>query len=96
MKKINLALNLAVIILREKDRFVAYSPALDLSSSGKNYEQAKKRFTEAASLFFEEIIAKNTVNEALEELGWQKIRKEWRPPTVISQETETVRIPALA
>ncbi|MEK7537372.1 MAG: hypothetical protein AAB619_00155 [Patescibacteria group bacterium] len=45
---------LPVSILREGKRFIAYTPALDLSTSGKTFEQAKQRFEEAAELFFEE------------------------------------------
>ena len=66
--------NLSIIFLREKKRFVAYSPALDLSTSGKTFEEAKKRFAEASRLFFEEVVRKNTLSEALQDLGWQKIK----------------------
>ncbi|MEK7636828.1 MAG: hypothetical protein AAB402_00355 [Patescibacteria group bacterium] len=45
---------LPVSILREGKRFIAYTPALDLSTSGKTFDQAKQRFAEAAELFFEE------------------------------------------
>jgi predicted RNase H-like HicB family nuclease len=45
-----------VAILREGKRFVAYTPALDLSTSGKTQAEAKARFQEAAELFFEELL----------------------------------------
>jgi len=45
----------------EGDKFVAYSPAIDLSTCGDTEEQARKRFIEAASLFFDEIISMGTV-----------------------------------
>lgn len=88
-----LHLNLPVTFLREKKRFVAYSPALDLSTSGKNFEEAQKRFVEIARLFFDEIINKGTVDEILENLGWEKIKAHWQPPVVVSQQPETVSIP---
>lgn len=59
-------LNLPVTFLREKKRFVAYSPALDLSTSGKNFEEAQKRFAEIARIFFDEIISRGTIDEVLE------------------------------
>lgn len=57
--------NLPVTFLKEKDRFVAYTPALDLSTSGETLEEARKRFVEAAMLFFEEITKRGTFDEAL-------------------------------
>lgn len=47
--------SLPVAILRESNRFIAYTPALDLSTSGKSFAEAKARFQEAAELFFEEL-----------------------------------------
>ena len=93
MKKINLQFNLQVSFLKERERFVAFAPALDLSTSGKSLAEAKKRFEEASLLFFEEIIRKGNLEDVLEELGWQKIKKEWRPPLIISQESEVINVP---
>lgn len=89
----NFKFNLSVIFFKEKSAFVAYSPALDLSTSGKTFVSAKSRFTEAANIFFEEIIKKGTISEVLEDLGWQKTKKDWLPPQVISHEPETIQIP---
>lgn len=46
---------LPVSFLREGKRFIAYTPALDLSTSGKTFEEAKEHFVEASELFFEEL-----------------------------------------
>ena len=86
-------LNLPVTFLREKKRFVAYSPALDLSTSGKNFEDAQKHFAEIARIFFEEIMGKGTIDEVLGNLGWEKIKAKWQPPVVISNQPETISIP---
>lgn len=48
MKKLTFQANLPVTFLREGKKFVAYTPALDLSTSGDTLEQAQKRFAEAA------------------------------------------------
>ncbi len=72
MKKFNLNFNLPVSIMKEKEKYVAFTPALDLSTSGKNYEEVKKRFIEAVSIFFEEIIKDGTMDEVLKDLGWKK------------------------
>ena len=44
---------LSVEFIKQENRYIAYSPALDLSTSGKTFEEAKKHFAEAATLFFE-------------------------------------------
>jgi len=81
---------LTVSIIKEGNRYIAYSPALDLSTSGKNYEEAKKRFNEMVNIFFEEVIKAGTLKEVLENLGWKRIKSAWNPPVVIGQELQTV------
>ncbi len=62
MKKLQYQLSLPVTFLKEGSSFVAYSPALDLSTVGDTFEQAKARFEEAVQIFFEEIAEKGTMN----------------------------------
>lgn len=88
------AFHLPVTILREGKRFVAYSPALDLSTSGTTFAQAQRRFIEAAHLFFEELADKGTTEIVLADLGWEKVRRKWQAPTLVSQTTETISVPA--
>ncbi|MDP1629448.1 MAG: hypothetical protein Q8L57_02395 [bacterium] len=85
-------LQIPISIFREGKHFIAYTPALDLSTSGKNYEQVKKRFNEVVAIFFEELIKKGTIDEVLENLGWQKVKKQWTPPSLISQESEKIQL----
>ena len=68
MPKLNFVFNLSVTFLREKKRYIAYAPALDLSTSGRSYKEARGRFEEASALFFEELIRTNRLNEVLESL----------------------------
>ncbi len=96
MAKMALQFNLQVSFLKEKNRFVAYTPVLDLSTSGRTLKEAKRRFGEASILFFEELIRKGTLEEVLLDLGWQKVRKEWKSPVIVSQESETIRVPVNA
>lgn len=94
MKKLNLELKIPVSILREGKKYVAYTPALDLSTSGKNYEEVKKRFKEIVNIFFEELIKKGVLEEVLNDLGWRRVQTKWNPPVVVSQESQTIRMPA--
>jgi len=96
-EKINIinAVKLTVLFIREGSTVVAHSPALDLSSCGKNIEEAKKGFEEALTLFIEECIRHNTLDAALESLGWERQQPsgEWAPPEVVGQ--LTVPMPAM-
>ena len=80
-------------ILREKNRYIAYTTALDLSTSGRTYQEAKRRFGEAVNIFFEELEKMGTLDEVLQNLGWRKMQKQWQPPVVVSHESEIVRVP---
>ena len=93
MNKVAFQVNLPVAVLREDNQFVAYTPALDLSTAGSTYEEAKQRFEEAVGIFFEETIRMGTLDEVLSDLGWKKAHNEWIPPVVVSQEQQMVRIP---
>lgn len=66
-------INIPVSILKEGNKFIAYSPALDLSTSGKNYDEVKRRFKEILGIFLEELLKKGTLKEVLLDLGWKKI-----------------------
>lgn len=87
---------LPIILLKEGKSFVAYSPAVDISTAGKTAAQAKKRFIDASMLFFEGLLEMGTVDEALRDLGWTKVKKSWEPPKLVQSRTERVRIPVSA
>lgn len=88
-----LYVSLPVSILREKNRYIAYTTALDLSTSGRTYQEVKRRFGEAVNIFFEELEKMGTLDEVLQNLGWRKMQKQWQPPVVVSHESEIVRVP---
>jgi len=96
MLKNILSFNLPVLITKQNKRFVAYTPALDISTSGKSTKEAKKRFAELANVFLEEIFEAKTANEVLSELGWKKVQKKWNPPEIVSSQSIGLRVPVLA
>ena len=96
MQKQLVQTKLSVTFLREGRRFIAYSPALDLSTSGKSFEEAKRRFEEIAEIFLEEVTNKGTLEEVLRDLGWEQRAKQWSPPAVIAHESQTIALPAFA
>ncbi len=93
MKQVdNFFITVPVTFLREGKKFVAYTPALDLSTSGLTFAKVKKRFEEAVSLFVEECTERGTLDSALQDLGWKKVKARWEPPKVIAQTSEKVRV----
>ncbi len=80
-------------VFREDNTFIAYTPALDLSTSGKSFQIVRKRFEEVVKIFFEEITGAGTLDEVLGSYGWQKIKREWQPPVLVAQESASIQVP---
>ena len=93
MKNVNIKFALPVSILKEGKSFIAYTSALDLSTSGETFEDAQKNFNEAVNIFFEELIEMGTLEEVLSGLGWQKEKNKFVPPFVVANQTENFSIP---
>lgn len=74
----NISLIFPVFITKQGKRFVAYTPALDISTSETSEKDAKKKFAEPAVLFLEEVVEAGTVDDVLSELGWKKQEKRKR------------------
>ena len=89
-------IQLPVVITKQGSRFVAYTPALDISTSGKSKRDVQKKFGELVNIFFEEIIQAGTIDDVLRELGWVKAARRWNPPKVVAAETFSVHTPVFA
>ncbi len=89
----NVACKLPVVITKQNSGFVAYSPALDISTSASSPKKVKERFVELAAIFIEEILEAGTINEVLSELGWKKVQKVWSPPQLVSNDSVGIQIP---
>ncbi|PIR45577.1 MAG: hypothetical protein COV09_00705 [Candidatus Vogelbacteria bacterium CG10_big_fil_rev_8_21_14_0_10_50_13] len=88
-----LDVSLTVTFIREGNQFIAYSPALDLSTAGATLEEAKKRFTEALDIFIKETTKNRTLTDVLTDLGWQQSNNNWVPPMVVAHDSEVMKIP---
>jgi predicted RNase H-like HicB family nuclease len=88
-------LNLAVNFIAEGDQVIAYTPALDISTVGKDEKEAKERFSELVRMFINDLVENNTVDVVLSELGWKKTNEQWSPPT-ITQQSINVEVPVFA
>ena len=89
--KVNM--NIPVQFLKEGKTFVAYTPALDISTYGSDMNRVRERFTEAVGIFLEEVISKGTLVEVLEDLGWTRKNRTLNPPVLIGSEVRSFDIP---
>ena len=92
MRKSTIQIGLPITIFKEGKSYVAYSPALDLSTSASTYEKTQIRFLEATKLFFEELVEMGTLDTVLAGLGWQKLKASWHPPVVVSNYMQPINI----
>jgi len=90
-------IKLTVAFIKEGKSFIAYSPALDLSTAGKTKAEARKRFEEMMGIFFEDLQSAGNTTGVLNSLGWEKRGgtggKKWNPPKIVSSEDVAVSIP---
>lgn len=93
----NVLLNVA--FYKEGNKFIAYTPALNLSTCGNSITQAKARFDEMVKIFIEEVEKTGTLEDILLDCGWTKVghtHKQWQPPICVGQDQEELRIPCPA
>lgn len=77
------AVDVELIILKEGKYYVAYCPALELSSYAKSESKVLSAFEENLEIFFEETTKKETLEKVLLGLGWtlqQKPHANYLPP----------------
>lgn len=68
--KHGVTIELEVFFSKDEDLIVAYCPALELSSYGKNMIESKKAFNEVVDIFMEDTAQKGTLERVLLKLGW--------------------------
>lgn len=81
MEQKRIIVTLPLMVWREEERFVAWTPALELSSCGSSEDEALKNFDEAVELFFETTLERNALKDVLEGLGWSISQTDARPPS---------------
>jgi hypothetical protein len=79
-------------IFKEGDTYVAYAPALDLSSCGATDEEARRNIREAVRGFIAASADIGTLDEILREAGYQREGEEWRAPEFVSVDRLTMSL----
>jgi predicted RNase H-like HicB family nuclease len=83
-----------VQVWREGSQFVAHATPLDVMSSGATPEKARKALYEAVGLFLETAAAMDTLDEILEESGYELNQGEWVSPVWIAIERHSTPVEA--
>jgi predicted RNase H-like HicB family nuclease len=71
-------------IFREGETYVAYVPALDLSSCGATDAEARRNIRDAVRGFLAASADLGTLDEILRESGYEPEGDGWRPPVFVS------------
>ena len=90
-----------VSFYKEGNQFIAYCPALDISTCADTFEEAQKNFVELLDIFINETVKMGTLEEVLLECGWKKIihpKLKWQPPVrrFITETTQDFKLPCPA
>jgi len=81
-----------MIIFKEDETFVSYTPELDLSSCGGTVDEARKSLMTAVRLFIEEAEKMGTLEDILEEAGYRRNNTGgWDGPRMVAVETVELR-----
>lgn len=75
-----------VQIWKESNQFIAHAMPLDVMSSGKTPEEARKALDEAVHLFLVTAADKGTLNEILQETGYELKEGRWVGPSWVAIE----------
>lgn len=70
---IDVAFHLGCYVRDEDDAWVAGCPALDVVTQGDSKSAAKAALEEAVEMWVESCLERETLGEALRELGWHRV-----------------------
>ena len=81
-------------VFPENDYQIAYCPSLDISTSGKDYNDAVKNFYERFQIYIETCLEMGTLKEDLQAHGWTVSENSVVPPTFrkLARKQEMLRL----
>jgi len=83
-----------VQIWKEGNQYVAHAMPLDVMSSGRTPEEARKALDEAVHLFLITAMDKGTLEEVLHEVGYEFKEERWISPSWIAVEKHSALLGA--
>ncbi len=73
-------------IMSEGNQFIAHALPLDVMSSGKTPDEARKALYEAVDLFLDTAAEMGTLDEILLETGYEFVDGKWKSPAWVAVE----------
>ena len=70
--RIEIKARVSGVLFKEDNMWISYCPDLELSTCGKTRKQALERTKEAVELFFDSCLKRGTLEQALQELNWER------------------------
>lgn len=81
------------MIFQEGKAYVAHCPELDVSSCGKDIDEARRNLKTAVRLFVEEAEKLGTLDDILLEAGYQCLPDGvWKSPRIVSAEVMSLSV----
>ena len=81
-----------VQIWKEGNQFISHAMPLDVMSSGQTPEEARKALDEAVNLFLATAADMGTLDEILEEAGFQLSQGKWVSPSWVAIERHSTAL----
>ena len=81
-----------VQIWKEGNQFVAHAMPLDVMSSGKTPDEARKALDEAVHLFLVTAVDMGTFEDILQDSGYEFIGEKWISPSWVAIERHSTMV----
>ncbi len=81
-------------IWQEGNQFVAHAMPLDVMSAGRTPDEARQALDEAVRLFLMTASEMHTLDDVLQEAGYERSNGVWAAPTWVAIERHSTRISA--
>ena len=88
----NINIEYTIQIWREGNQFIAHAMPLDVMSSGSTPEKAKEALYEAVHLFLETAADMGTLDEILQETGYEFKQENWISPFWVTIERHSTAL----
>ena len=89
-----MGIDYTIQIWREGNQFIAHAMPLDVASSGATPQTARAALDEAVKLFIQTADDRGTLNEVLEDAGYEHVGSHWRSPDWICFERHSAPVAA--
>jgi predicted RNase H-like HicB family nuclease len=86
MSRMNIQMNVRVWLDRESGQYVAHAQPIDVASHGATPDAAKAALDEAVRGFVVAAAKHGTLQEVMEESGYERRGDNWIAPTLVADE----------